>query len=388
MSQSLAELLRLSAEAVPEPRFDVPALVAEAGRRQRRRGLATVGAAVAVVGALAIGTLVARDGQPQELEPAPSPAPSPPGSVAVDPTGTRPLVYAEGRTVHVGDRTIRANEQVMLVSATDDGVVFMTDLDRRVWFDDGSGPIAIGESRSLHVGDYPVDTGNPGSLVVWSEGIGRHPDLVVYDTSQGAEVARFDEAGARVLVVGSDAVFLVPDWSVTPGCWLVDERPCADPHLLRYDVASGGTEEITRDAYEAELLANPRNFVIRAEVNEATRSPVFPLGARLHRHGERLVVSGEHRLTRTSGDPVALRWASARGDIVGFWAVQWLDDDRVVLAGYEEDEGGPSGIGQGDSYAASYVDLLVCTLPTGGCDEVVPLDPATPYVTSGRNTFQ
>ena len=59
----------------------------------------------------------------------------------------------------------------------------------------------------------------------------------------------------------------------------------------------------------------------------------------------------------------------------------------MVLAGFEEDEGGPSGIGQGDSYAASYVDLLVCTFSTGECDEVVPLDPTTPYVTPGRNTF-
>lgn len=387
MTATLGDLLRRSADALPDHRVDVAALVAAADRRQRRRRVAAAVTAVAVVGAVVAGSFAVGTDRSRTLEPAPSPSPSPPGSVAVDPTGTRPLVYTEGSTVHVGDRAVEANARVMFVDVTDDGVVFMTDADDRLWFSDGSGAEVIGEVPVHHLSTYHVYTSNPGSLVAWQTGAENRPGLVVYDTAQHAVLARLQNTDYFVLGVGPSAVYTNPAWWRTPGCWVIDQRPCSDPHLFRYDVPSGRTDEISRDAYEAELLANPRNFVIRAEVNEATRSAVFPLGARLHRHGERLVVSGEHRLTRTSGDPVALRWTSPRGGIVGFWAVQWLDDDRVVLAGYEEDEGGPSGIGQGDSYAASYVDLLVCTLSTGGCDEVVPLDPGTPYLPPGRYPF-
>ncbi|WP_028652309.1 hypothetical protein [Nocardioides halotolerans] len=393
MSQTLSDLLRHTADAVESPQVDVDALVHRAGRQQRRRRIVAAATSALLVGAVVTGAAALRADPGADPRPTPPLAPSP---TAVDPNGrgpvsssTRPLVYAEGSTIHAGDRTIPANDRVMFVDATDDGVVFMTDRDDRLWFDDGSVSEVIGTVHTPHVGSYDVWTSNPGSLVAW---FARNPDwpraeLDVYDTSLHRVVAQVRDPDYFVLHLDDRFVYTNPDWSATPGCWVVDERPCPDPHLFRHDVASGVMEEITRDAYEAELLDNPRSFVIRAEVNEATRIPVFPLGARLHRHGDRLVVSGEHRLTLTSGDPVALRLTSPRADIVGFWAVQWLDDDRVVLAGHEEDEGGPSGIGQGDSYTASYVDLLVCTLSAGRCDEVVPLNPATPYVTPGRNTF-
>jgi hypothetical protein len=295
-------------------------------------------------------------------------------------------VYAEGSTIHAGDRDITANDRVQLVDVTDDGVVFMTDLDRRVWFDDGAGAEVIGESRSLHVGDYPVYTGNPGSLVVWLEGIGSHPDLVVFDTSQRAEVARLD-SDTTLLGIGAGAVYLTPDWATTPGCWIVDEHRCPQPQLLRYDVASDRTDTIDRETYEAELRAEPRAFQgARGDSVSRVRVAVSALGWTFTRDGQRLV-PGDPSLARTTGEPVDLRWpgaAAVSDPAEGFWVSQWLDDDRVVLAGYQDTGDGPDGIGMADSYAASYVDLLVCTLSTGVCDLTVPRSPDTPYLLTGR----
>ena len=62
------------------------------------------------------------------------------------------------------------------------------------------------------------------------------------------------------------------------------------------------------------------------------------------------------------------------------------DDDRLVLAGYQDFGDGAEGIGQGDSYSASFVDLLVCTLSNGVCDVVVDRS-NVPYLLPGARAL-
>jgi hypothetical protein len=276
----------------------------------------------------------------------------------------------------------------MFVDATDDGVVFMTDADDRLWFDDGSTTEVIGRVHTPHVGSYDVHTGNPGSLVVW---FARNPDwpraeLDVYDTSRHEMVARVHDVDYYVLHVDERYVYTSPDWSTTPGCWIIDRRRCPGPHLLRFDAVSGQTEEITQETYEAELRADPRMFAGTPSI-EVTGTALGP-GAAFTLVGRRLVPvdddAHETSLTLTNGDPVELLVPAAdKEGWGGFWVAQWPADDRVVLAGYQ---GFFDGVGQGDSYPASYVDLLVCRLPDGVCRVALPRSSA-PYLLSGRMNF-
>ena len=266
MTESLAELLRGAADAVRGPRLDVAELVAEARKRQRRRRLAASRGRppswVRSWWAPSRSGVVSRTSSSRRL---PSPSPT-----VVDSTHdtTRPLVYAVGSTVHVGDRSIDANARVMFVDATDEGVVFITDRDNRLWFDDGTTTESLGRVALLHVGMYPVSTANPGSLVVWPDGVspGRTlegDEFVVYDTARRKEVARLPFTGAynQVLHVDNSHVFFNPD-NRTPGCWVYDVHVCSHPHLLRHDVASGSTRRISQSTFEADLSTQTRLFVL------------------------------------------------------------------------------------------------------------------------------
>jgi hypothetical protein len=308
----------------------------------------------------------------------------------VDPTHdtTRPLVYAVGSTVHVGDRSIDANARVMFVDATDDGVVFITDRDNRLWFDDGTTTESIGRVALLHVGMYPVSTANPGSLVVWPDGVspGRTlegDEFVVYDTARREEVARLPFTGAynQVLHVDEGHVFFNPD-NRTPGCWLYDVHVCSHAHLFRHDVASGRTRRISQRTFEAELSTQTRMFVL-AESRGDTFTVFTGTGAHFRQDGRQLVPTDSNGddtvFTRMNGDQVRLRlpasYAAARDNI---GVVQWLDDDRVVLA-VDQD---PDNIGIGDVYRAGLVDLAVCRLPDGVCRIAVRVS-TVPYLSPG-----
>jgi hypothetical protein len=372
MSESLSDLLRHTADEVPGPRVDVGEVVARAGVRQRRRRLAGGAAAAALVGAVVVGSFVVRSDSSEQLEPAPSPSPtpSPPSSVAVDPAGTRPLVYADGSTVHVGDETVEAEKPVAFIDATDDGAVFEATLDHTLWFTDGTTTRAIGTTPftaapTFHGG---VWTGDSGSLVVWGDLTGRlhrlPVELVVFDTSRLQEVGRIPvpEGYTLVLYVDDDQVFYSPD-STTPGCWVYDVQRCNDPHLFRYDVTSGETTEIRLAELDAELSRHARMFV--AHIEELQSVNDFHQGALFTPDGRRLAHAYPSVLTRTDGEVVRLRlpsgWTDPQPDPQtsgGMIRVaQWLDDDTVVV--WADNGGGDLPAKDGD--------VLVCPLPNGVC---------------------
>ena len=111
-----------------------------------------------MTGLVAVGS-VGLLGGPKANGPSSAPSPNPTGTV-VDPhpTGDRVLVYASGKTVHVGDHTFTARSRVAGVAATDNGVIFGTeDGDRSggtatLWFNDGSSSEIIGRVPNQHVG--------------------------------------------------------------------------------------------------------------------------------------------------------------------------------------------------------------------------------------------
>jgi len=386
MTGTLRDLLRQDADDVAIPTLDPDDVVARGEQRLHRRRRTAGLAAVAAVAVVAVGSVLVTRADPDTQGPLPGapPSSSTSGDGAVDPRGARPLVYAEGSTVHVGDRTVQAPAPVAFIDATDDGAVYEAALDGTLWFTDGTSASVIGASPftaapTAHGG--VVTTGDSGSLVVWADATGREdtsPELVVYDTARREEVARIPSShpgrAEEVVHVGEDQVWFTP--SSGPGCWVGGPHPCSDPHLFRFDVPTGETTKVTLADLDAELGTQPRTFV--AEDDLAVDAPGFSQGASFRQVGGRLVpvTSGGDpvRLTRANGDQVRLGLpdgyvAPGPEGSGGIAVSQWLDDDHVVL--WADDGGGDLPAKEGD--------LLVCRLPDGTCRVAVPRSPG-PYV--------
>jgi len=363
MSENLSDLLRRSADAAPELHLDVAWLVDEAGRRQRQRRISVAAAAAAVVGLVAVGSLAVRSGLDDRSEPGPAlPSPSPtPTEVDPDASGSRPLVYATGSTVHVGDETFDAGANVGFLDVTDDGVVFITEDGDRLWFHDGTTTHELARWQ-LGVGGFYyvplfVSTANPGSLVVWEDA----ERFVVYDTAQREVLTRipFVGRGNRVVHVNDGFVYFNPSTDA-PGCWVIDIQFCTDPHLFRYDLASGETTKISQALLEADLSTHRRMFVLKP--SQTTTIP-FGAGAGFMQVGRQLVPwdvnAGVTVVTRTSGERIRLRVpAGYTAPVDALVVSQWLDDDRIVLS---------ASHGNGDTDPSRNGDLLVCRLPNGVC---------------------
>lgn len=390
MTETLSDLLRQGADSVAAPRIDLGEVVAEADRRRRRRRYLVAGSAAAALSAIVAGSVLvsATSSRTQDAPPAGPPSPSIGRTLGV--TGVRPLVYAEGRTVHVGDRSIQADKPVAFIAPTDDGAVYQATLDRTLWFTDGTTTEQIGASDwtaapTSHRG--VVTTGDSGSLVVWADadpGTNRIPvEFVVYDTSRSEEVARipFTATGpdSSVLYVDEDQVYLNPDPSAA-GCWAVDGNDihaCRHPQLLRFDVDSG---EITKRPV-SELDARARVFrAVTQDGRVVHGDPAFALV------GSRLVATihdgaAEDAAPVTLADGAELRLRLPTGyvppwpaDGEGTIAVsQWLDDTHVAL--FADDGGGDLPAKEGD--------LLTCEVPAGDCQVTVPRS-SQPFVAPYR----
>lgn len=79
--------------------------------------------------------------------------------------------------------------------------------------------------------------------------------------------------------------------------------------------------------------------------------------------------------TRLDGQALQLRVPEGYDpNTNSFTVVQWLDDDHLVLFGYYEHDEMPMHVG----------DILVCPVPSGTCEVVVPASDSTPYVPPGE----
>lgn len=377
MTDTLRDLLRQDAHDVEIPALDANDVIARGEQRLHRRRVAAALAVVTAVAVIAVGGVVAGNVQPQSQGPVDRPTRVHDDQRTVEPRGARPLVYADGTTVHVGDKTIEAEKPVAFIDATDDGAVYEASLDGTLWFTDGTTTSIIGTSGFAAAPTaHPavVTTSDSGSLVVWVDRTRRKnqdTEFIVYDTSRREEVGRIQFTGREdedlLLYVDEDRVYVTPD----SGCWSVDDYeiyPCKHPHLFRFDVASG---ELTRvgvaDLY-AEMSNQSRMFkaVVQDGRDFYTGHVYFrQVGGRLA-----TVTPGGDALTlsQTSGEQVRLRLPSgftALGHEVDAAVIrtsQWLDDDHIVVWAN----------GGGGDLPAQQGDLLVCPLPDGTCQVAVP----------------
>jgi hypothetical protein len=374
MTDTLRHALREDAGTVKVPTLDAKDVIAQGEQRLRRRRITAGLAAVVAVAAICVGTVLVTRGDPSTQGPLPvAPPSSPKLSEGVgDRHGARPLVYADGSTVHVGDKTVETRDPVAFIDATDDGVVYEAALDGMLWFTDGTTTSMIGTSACVacptaHAG--VVTTGDSGSLVVWADVTGRKNndpvDFIVYDTSRRKEVARvpITEPDRDVVYIDEDQV------------WFTSKK---STHLVRFDVATGEITNTGPAELDAELSMRSRMFVV--EVNDPdTMEPGFSDDVSFRQIGRRLAdvtTGGEPQtLTRTNCDEVRLQLPSgftALGMHIDSSVVslsQWLDDDRIVVFAN----------GGGGDLSAQEGDLLVCPLPDGICRIAVPRS-SSPYV--------
>jgi hypothetical protein len=372
MSDVLREALSERADAVDPPRLDTQAVVASGEQRLRRRRLGAVAASVLAV-ALVVGVPAAvleLRHESRSVEQPEVPTPPEKGDEKVV-TGPRPLVYAEGPELHVGDRTLalgkmRAGHGIVGASpdsmvslhVTDAGAVFAT-FDGRIWFSDGSSAEHIGTvpgprrepGHTTFVHGLPqswIETDDAGSRAAWLEHPSRgRPQLVVYDTAaravqsrvvlpvpQGVGKAQFPGWEDAESGLYGDHVYwhlvIVPRYgSIGP------------PRLMRTKLSTGTTERATRRMLAAERYGNPRTLVIGkgAEAEVVTGRD----GQAFQRFGSRLEpVRFDHDITNANyrvpafhpvtGEQLRFRAPARLAESNELVLFQWMDDDRFALS--------------------------------------------------------
>ena len=153
---------------------------------------------------------------------------------------------------------------------------------------------------------------------------------------------------------------------------------------MRFDNSTGTEEAVSWGSLRADLASNPRMLVIdRPSYNMELPAVMAQRLAYFKLVGRQLVatdsvsrgVDGNTTEPTTLADGRPLRLTVPQGydgTEETLAAVQWLDDDHLVLFAYHEHNEIPRHVG----------DFLACPVPTGTCRVVVPAS-ETPYVPPG-----
>jgi hypothetical protein len=346
---------------------------------------------VAVVG----GAVLAAPGTRQAAPP-PSGTHAPDATRDSDVVKTRPagrlLTYSVGTVIHWGGRTIDVGQvargrdvrrlSLAYIDATDDGVAFITALPSQrdangeigmpygaasIWFTDGSAPVRIGTTSGSTVRGFGIGTSASGSTLAWKEpGDATSHTLaypfgpvVVYDTAQMREVARFGGADAEVLAVYDDVVY----WSSgDEPCAIRDDSGCYRTRwVMRFEKASGLQARVDWAGYEADRRSRPGVLTGPYIGDARVEGPVTYEFIGFVRRGARLLADGGEPgvgfipTLALTGRPVRLRMPAGDRTSDALAITQWLDADRVVLVAPHSYSG------------ADGTELLVCRLSTGGC---------------------
>jgi hypothetical protein len=364
------DLLRgLGDQIVPPP---IEMLRETARRRTRRTTTATVVSAAAAV-ALVAGFVVLNVGGDDDKTPRPTGPP---------PVPTRPLTYAEASTIHYGDQTVTAPDDVAELDLTDDGVVVRTQ-DGGIWFTDGEDIDQIGTlgTPGPTTPDHPygatwgyVVSDNTGSRVGWFEfPQPGQPEVVVYDTRSGAELARraLDiEPGSFALLAAVTERFAY--WYDT-GETVEDDVPLPQQ---RIELTTGIQSQVTREQFSADQppVGTPRTMMIsHAQGDEPVVYLVHDaIGWQFSISGKRVEPQGAQPMDARDGATNRRFTFTAPAGYPNTqitWLVQWLDDDTVVLVAE----------GEGDD------DLLECKVSTRACvvARTVPADVVLPELETG-----
>jgi hypothetical protein len=215
---------------------------------------------------------------------------------------------------------------------------------------------------------FGIGTSASGSTLAWKEPGDESSEtladpygpLVVYDTAQMREVARFGGGvGAEVLAVYDDVVY----WSSGDApCAIRADFGCYRPRwVTRFEKASGLQAQVDWAGYESDRRSRP-GVLSGPYVGDAkVEGPVTYEFLGFVRRGGRLFADGgepDAVFTPTvalTGRPVRLRMPAGDRSSDALAITQWLDADRVVLVG-------PHSYGGADG-----TELLVCRLSTGVC---------------------
>jgi len=355
--------LRVLSDRIVPPPLDT---LRNTARARDRRAVAVVatGAAAAIV--VATATILLIDDGPSSTQPA-----DPPDVIEV----TRPIVYADGATIHLGDQTIEAASAVLEVDVTDAGVAFRTS-DGQIWFADGESTEAIGQLGQPKAPGPDLDewvpssrywpvtssvgwmvSANSGSHVAWFDFTEpQSPTIVVFDTSTREVVVRTE---VTVPAGGWAGLHSVTDQSAY---WFLDPDPFADDRMpqVRLDLATGDQAPISPEEYLADIGSRPARTL---QISHAEQG--FALYEIVEGPGWQFAVS------RGELDPMGMQPLQVRNGLTGerlaldapagypnsnpVWLVQWLDDDTVVL---HATNGGQ-------------IDLIECRVSTGTCTVAV-----------------
>jgi hypothetical protein len=170
-----------------------------------------------------------------------------------------------------------------------------------------------------------------------------------------------------ILSVHGDAVYWVHP-ADTP-CELAGDRECLRYQwVVRYDVATDSTARVPWAQYDEDLRTRPRT-IMGPDRGTPPVPGTFPLdGPLFGRQGTDLIArayDGARELTLKSastGDPIRLQLVPADTQATLFEFSQWLDDDRLVLFGYTENNSEYADVG----------DIYICELSTGNCRHEPP----------------
>lgn len=345
----LDQLRSLGDQIVPPPLDSLR----ETARRRTRLTTAGIAIATAVV---TVGVVTAAlNGFSSDDNASPSPVGPP------EEDTTRPLTYAEGATLHLGDATVTLPAPVEEIDLTDAGAIVRTE-DGTIWFTDGGSQDEIGTlgtpADAYATGELPLFTpsgwvvsGNAGALAAWFEfPTPTDPVLVVYDTATGEPLV-----DREPITVRGDTWELPASLTDAAVFWFVDPGTDSEVPSGRFDLATGKQTRISRDQYAAALPADgtPRTLTNNGDgtwpftVMDGTHQQFGVDGGKLKPvgGGDFQVWDGptESRLAFDAPD-------GYRNALV--FLTQWIDDDTVALRA-----DAPKGF-----------DLLVCRISTQSCE--------------------
>lgn len=342
------DVLRTLADQVVPPPLDALRTVARR-RSNRAATLAALGACVAATVATFVTLQVVSDDK------------AGPDLVVPVIDDLRPLTYAEGPTIHLGDTVVTMSLPVVELDLTDGGTLARLQ-DGSIWFTDGTRTDQVGTlgepGASYTEGEVPVD--QPGSSWMVSANLGgraawfefptpTQPVLVVYDTTTHEVVVD------REPITAGDATRELPV-ALTERYvyWGNDSNVAIETPNGRYDLQTGAQREITEAGYVAGLPAKGSRRTLTTN-NDGTWPTEVIDGI-----GQQL--GGEAGQFRPVGGGDFKEWDGQTHRAFDFSAPpgfngttlfldQWIDDDTVVLRTFDSDP----------------VDLLVCHNSTASC---------------------
>jgi hypothetical protein len=365
---------------------------------RRRRTAAVAAGVLALVAGLVAGLAVV-----SRLDTAESAGIATRPLAAPDTSGTpRPLTYAEGRTIHIGDRSIDTHLDLLSIDVTDDGAAFTT-FDGGLWFTDGSSVTQIGLTSSARATSTGVSWGpagrpdnrivseSSGTRLAWLEypRAGRQvarPEIVVYDSRQRRRVARLPVAAnpdcpvcAQIVRVDDDAVY----WTDTHvNALLPTERNGGSTRLFRTRVSTGKQQQVPLADYQAALRHTPRTLVVGS--SPTSGSAESGVGEDFAFVDGLLVVHamgvGDATFDAATGHRLRIAAPPRYGGLgpaKWFYLFEWLDNDRFALLDATAWSG---GVHSGE-------DVLVCSLSGSRCTVTLrrPISAGSPIV-SGLET--